>query len=607
MLFINLPDEYLSLIDLLTYRLGISDIDLSVEFKESEKMCVGVKSGKGYIYCNRKNRFARLLGILVSHLDEGDFEINETPHFETLSCMMDVSFGAPLTIGSIYEYLETLALAGYNQVWFYAEDMYEIRERPYFGYMRGKYSEAELRAIDDYAFRLGIEMVACIQTLGHLQSYLCWPEANGIRENASVLLPDSDKTYEFIEKMILASRSAFRSRRIHIGCDESHGVGLGEYLKTHPYTPQFDVLISHVNRVAEICKKHGMRPMMWHDMMIALSSESYSNYDEKVCFSDKLRKALDPHLEIVFWHYGQVPGCEDYMIDKFRAIGKTPIVAGASRIWQSPLPDNYFSERVTRIAIDICKRKAVPELSITVWAYASRIYQLAYLDILRYGELAYNDNDDRLKLHFERLVGLSFDAVMRMSDLNDLYLTDKSRAEASYGGSARGSRYVNCDILLNTLRADMLKTPRSDYYRSAAEFLCPYVKRERESRGRWLFIYDFALAEFDMMRVKCEIIERLSPAYESGDRETLIDIRDRLAPELYSILERLADAHAYHRDTYLKPFGSEGNDTYYGTRLSRVRTLIRRLDHYLNGVISSIEELDEPKLEYNGGPIFPIR
>ena len=607
MLFINLPDEYLSLIDLLTYRLGISDIDLTVEFKESEKMCVGVKSGKGYIYCNRKNRFARLLGILVSHLDEGDFEINETPYFETLSCMMDVSFGAPLTIGSIYEYLETLALAGYNQVWFYAEDMYEIRERPYFGYMRGKYSEAELRAIDDYAFRLGIEMVACIQTLGHLQSYLCWPEANGIRENASVLLPDSDKTYEFIEKMILASSSVFRSRRIHIGCDESHGVGLGEYLKTHPYTPQFDVLISHVNRVAEICKKHGMRPMMWHDMMIALSSESYSNYDEKVCFSDKLRKALDPDLEIVFWHYGQVPGCEDYMIDKFRAIGKTPIVAGASRIWQSPLPDNYFSERVTRIAIDICKRKAVPELSITVWAYASRIYQLAYLDILRYGELAYNDNDDRLKLHFERLVGLSFDAVMRMSDLNDLYLTDKSRAEASYWGSARGSRYVNCDILLNTLRADMLKTPRSDYYRSAAEFLRPYVKRERESRGRWLFIYDFALAEFDMMRVKCEIIERLSPAYESGDRETLIDIRDRLAPELYSILERLADAHAYHRDTYLKPFGSEGNDTYYGTRLSRVRTLIRRLDHYLNGVISSIEELDEPKLEYNGGPIFPIR
>lgn len=39
-----------------------------------------------------------------------------------------------------------------------------------------KYTERELREIDDYAFALGIEVIACIQTLGHLGQMLQWPK-----------------------------------------------------------------------------------------------------------------------------------------------------------------------------------------------------------------------------------------------------------------------------------------------------------------------------------------------------------------------------------------------------------------------------------------------
>jgi hexosaminidase len=43
----------------------------------------------------------------------------------------------------------------------YTEDTYQIPDEPFFGYLRGAYTEAELREIDDYAYALGIEVVPC--------------------------------------------------------------------------------------------------------------------------------------------------------------------------------------------------------------------------------------------------------------------------------------------------------------------------------------------------------------------------------------------------------------------------------------------------------------
>ncbi len=605
MKFVGLTDGYGIVAEKLSKKLCLSKIDMTVRFTERDEMTVGVKDGEGYIRCGKKHHFARLLGLLCCHVGEGDFEICEKSYFETLSCMMDVSSGAPLTVESIYEYLDTLALNGYNQVLFYVEDMYEIEENPYFGYLRGRYTYGELKAIDDYAFELGIEMVACMQTLGHLASYLVWPEAAHLRENNMVLLPDSDRTYEFIERMIVNSTRAFRSRRIHIGCDEAHGVGRGNYLKNHPLTPQIDVFIDHVNRVCEICKRHGLKPMLWHDMIFALSSASYSNYDRRVIISDRMKNELDPELEIVMWHYGQVPGCEEFMIDKFREMGKDIIFAGASCIWKGPLPDNYFSSKVTEISLRICKEKGIREVCVTVWAYDSKIYQMGYLDVCRYGELAYNGGAESLRERFEFITGISYDAMMRMSDINDLYNTPEAIADPGYDKCSRGNRYYLCDLTVNVMERDMLETPRSSYYRSAAEYLQPFAEK---AVGTSLdYFYSYAYEIFALMAVKCEIIENLGPAYSRGDRETLRKILNQELPEYLTHLESLSLAHGAHKDRYLKAYGGEKYDIFYGSRKERAKVVMRRLRGYLDGALDSLQELEGERLKYNGGPIFPIR
>jgi len=497
-------------------------------------------------------------------------------------------------------------LNGFNQLQLYMEDMYEIKERPYFGYMRGRYLYEELKSIDDYAYDLGIEVVPCIQTLGHLKNYLAWPEASSLVDGPLImpmnLLPESEETFEFIEQMIVNSSAPFRSKRIHIGCDETAGLGLGRYLKTHSYKDPFELYVNHVNRVIKICEKHGLKPMMWGDMFVAYSSKRGSNYDKDAVIPKKIKCSLVGDVDIIFWHYGQHEGCEEYMLDKYVGLSENIMFAGSVRSWQGPLTDNYFSGNASESSLRICKNKGVQEVIITAWVYVTGIYQTTYLELCRYGELAFNEDSSALKERFEFLTNASYDAFMRMSDFNDMYDTEQARIEASYKGSGKGNKYYISDILLNVLDKDMIDNPRSEYYNSAAEYFRTIV----DSSERWEYLYKFALSIFEMLYLKSRIAENLQPAYKNNDREMLEKIRSELLPEYLSALEKISFYHSYHKDKYLRPFGTENRDFVYGGMKERAKTAIRRIGMYLDGVIESIDELEEERLDYKGGPLVTI-
>ena len=77
----------------------------------------------------------------------------------------------------------------------YTEDIYEIDGEPYFGYMRGRYSKAELKEIDDLGASMGIEVIPCIQTLAHLTAAVRWGKFP--IDFGDVLLTDDERSYEF--------------------------------------------------------------------------------------------------------------------------------------------------------------------------------------------------------------------------------------------------------------------------------------------------------------------------------------------------------------------------------------------------------------------------
>ena len=67
--------------------------------------------------------------------------------YETLGVMIDMSRNAVMSVEALKRYLLLLKKMGYNCVMLYTEDTYEVDGEPYFGYMRGRYSKAEMKQL----------------------------------------------------------------------------------------------------------------------------------------------------------------------------------------------------------------------------------------------------------------------------------------------------------------------------------------------------------------------------------------------------------------------------------------------------------------------------
>ena len=174
----------------------------------------------------------RGLGLAAQQRTAGSsvFCLREERQFLHAGVMFDHSRNAVFTVERTRDFLCLMALMGLDVYYPYLEDLYTLPQEPLFGYLRGRYTEEEVRAIDDFADSLGIEVVPCIQTLAHLNQFLRWDQpAADYLDLDDILLVGSEKTGALIDKMFRFFAGAVRSRRIHVGMDEAYHLGRGRY------------------------------------------------------------------------------------------------------------------------------------------------------------------------------------------------------------------------------------------------------------------------------------------------------------------------------------------------------------------------------------------
>ena len=81
------------------------------------------------------------------------------------------------------------ASVGMNTLMLYTEDTYEVPGYPYFGALRGRYTAEELKETGCVRCQtLGVELIPCIQSLGHLQQPLLWPVMSELRDTSDIVL-----------------------------------------------------------------------------------------------------------------------------------------------------------------------------------------------------------------------------------------------------------------------------------------------------------------------------------------------------------------------------------------------------------------------------------
>lgn len=531
----------------------------------------------------------RALGRLLSEkLLSGKVRISESSALTMRGLMFDCSRNGVMNEEMLRTVMRRVSLMGINMIMLYCEDTYEIPGEPYFGYLRGRYTQKELKSIDDYAHSLGIEMVPCIQALAHLEQIIQWPAYADICDTNHILLVGEKKTYDFVRKMIRAASAPFRSKRIHIGMDEAHGLGTGEYKRRHGERRAFDIMNEHLDAVRKICSKEGLKPMIWSDMYFRLGSKTHAYYDKKWKIPADVVKKIPSGVELVYWdYYHDKVEAYSRMIGFHRKLGSTPIVAGGIWTWGLHWCALRWSFKAMDACLTACKKDGIKEVFMTMWGDdGMECDPLSALPGIQYFcERAFDPKANMAVVakRFEAICGCAFDPWIDADGINTppIYKDNAMHANTAKGLVYQDPFYPLMEAHVNN------KMNLQPYYAKLSSYL------SKESVGGGLsdrLAYPAAMAGAIAARVNLR--KALAAAYKARDRKKLRRLRDTDLRLARRTMEKLWKQHrAMWMKTY-KPFGWEVIEHRYGGVMARFDTLNQRLTDYLDRKISALPELD---------------
>lgn len=541
--------------------------------------------------CDAFRTLGKLMGVNDANSPAVFF--SETPQLDMAGVMIDVSRNGVLRPDAAKAFMRRCALMGINMLMLYMEDTYAVPDEPFFGYLRGRYTHDELKDLDNYARALGIEMIPCIQTLGHLSQILQWPAYRDYRDTDEVILANDEKTYQLIEKMITAASAPFRSKRIHIGMDEAYGLGTGEYKKRFGEANPFSIFNNHLARVRTICRKLGLKPMIWGDMYFSLGSKTHSYYDRNIVIPPEVIAQIPKDVEMVYWDYYHTD-VDFYAerIDRYRALGSEPVMAGGVWTWVhfwSALP---MSITTTNACLTACKQKGLKQAFVTMWGDDGMECDIfsALPGIQYFAEHCYTEaiDETQLRRNFFGSCHADYDDWMKVAEIDAFPWTigfEKSACNAS-------KWLLWDDPLIGLLDPQVDDHNRlSRHYAQLADILVNASEKTAENQR---LLFPALLAR--VLSVKCRIRRNISDAYHSGDK---VALRRLVDSDLAVLRASVDELWKYHRRLWLslyKPFGLEALEHRYGGLLARLDSLTDRLRNYLDGAIDSIPEL-ETKLE----------
>ncbi|MDI6774816.1 MAG: beta-N-acetylhexosaminidase [Verrucomicrobiota bacterium] len=367
----SVPRELRGLVKLLDQRAaGDGGGELRFEQVKEPGLCeVSRRGGAAVIRYAAPAMAGRGLGALLGGLVGPGETCREATPFRMLGVMLDCSRNAVMTAEHLREvWLPRLALLGYNMLMLYTEDTYELPGEPYFGYKRGAYTADELRSVVAAAAALNIEVIPCIQTLGHLEQILKHEAYAPVRDTSSVMLVGEPKTYALIEKMIAHWSRLCPTRRIHVGMDETCDLGCGRYLDRRRHRRGFDLFSEHLARVARICRKHGVKPMLWSDMCFRLGCRSGGCYDPATVIPPRVVRKIPREADFVYWDYfHDDPAFYLDRIARHRAMGREPLVGSGIWTWNRYWYDYRRTEFCAGACIRACYQAGIKEVFFTMW------------------------------------------------------------------------------------------------------------------------------------------------------------------------------------------------------------------------------------------------
>lgn len=557
-----------------------------VSFKSGAKAgtCTVTRKGNcALIEYDRVSMALRAVGALLAGLVKDGGAISEESPFTCFGIMLDCSRNGVMTVEHFKKWLSQLALLGYNMGMLYTEDTYQIPGEPFFGYMRGAYTASELREIDKHADSLGIEMIPCIQTLGHLAQVLAWPAYGEVRDTGSVLLAGEEKTYALIGKMLDLWKSVFKSKRIHVGMDETHDLGRGRYMDLNGYKRGFDIFNGHLAKVTELCDKRGLKPMIWSDMYFRMGSKKGEYYDKDCIIPKDVAKKIPKQAELVYWDYYH-NNKEFYLdwIQRHRELGFNPLLGSGVWTWSQLWYNHTLTTNNAIPCIDACREAGLKELFFTMWgddgAYCDFDSAIAGLAMCAEKAYAGQLSPKALEARLQSVAGRSYSLDCLAAGMNDIV-----NAPACLWEDPMLAIFLHNEKLKNK---NSLK-PFAKKFAALSEKLAA-AKAGKSSAAS----IRHAVLVTDAIAKKISLVDELYDAYKAKNTKKLKAVRASIK-NVKAAYQELEESFRSYWLRVNKPFCLEVQQIRFAGHMSRLNELERRLGEFLGGKVCSIPEIEE--------------
>ena len=205
--------------------------------------------------------------------------------------------GVPPTPRRLVELAEIAASLRYTAVVMEFEDMFPWTVDSRFR-CETAYTADDIRAFREKTAEVGIEVIPLVQCLGHMEFVLKFEEYAHLREiptNIGCLNPLMDESRELVEALVDDVLALLPGvARFHLGGDEAWTFG------SAPETKEFvgrqgkgALYLKHVGPILDTFARQGIRPMLWHDMMVQWDDDALKTMGEKA--------------DLVLWGYAGHP------------------------------------------------------------------------------------------------------------------------------------------------------------------------------------------------------------------------------------------------------------------------------------------------------------
>ncbi|PKF60400.1 beta-N-acetylhexosaminidase [Psychromonas sp. psych-6C06] len=233
------------------------------------------------------DQLGRLYGLnLIKQISEQYplfpcLEIEDSPDYLNRGIILDISRDKVPKLGHLFSLIDLWARLRINKLQLYTEHTFAYEAHQTVWQHSSPYNGDDIRKIDRYCQRKGIELVINQATFGHMERWLQHDDYKYLAEQTSGFMdqrgdfrpfsfglnPLGETSADFVDRLLDELVPHFSSQTININFDETMDLGVGVSRDACAKLGKGEVYVSYLNKLLQHTEKRGLHTQIFSDML----------------------------------------------------------------------------------------------------------------------------------------------------------------------------------------------------------------------------------------------------------------------------------------------------------------------------------------------------